>query len=128
MPGIGAGQRYGYRVHGDWDPDAGERFNPAKLLLDPYARAITGYVDYRGPISDHTDESDFDRDTTDSFACRPAQRRGGDSPPPTPLANPSPRGRDASSTSCTSRASPSCIPQVPEHLRGTYAGSRRTPP
>src|SRR4051812_17732531 len=42
VPGVRSGQRYGYRVHGDWAPDRGERFNPAKLLLDPYARAITG--------------------------------------------------------------------------------------
>ena len=41
VPGIGAGQRYGYRVHGSWSPETGQRFNPAKLLLDPYARAIT---------------------------------------------------------------------------------------
>ena len=52
--GVGPEQRYGYRVHGEWNPAAGARFNPAKLLLDPYARAITGGVDYRGPILDHT--------------------------------------------------------------------------
>src|SRR4051812_19778126 len=46
VPGVDAEQRYGYRVHGAWDPANGERFNPAKLLLDPYARAITGGVDY----------------------------------------------------------------------------------
>ena len=50
VPGVGAEQRYGYRVHGEWNPAAGARFNPAKLLLDPYARAITGGVDYSGPI------------------------------------------------------------------------------
>ena len=56
IPGMGAEQRYGFRVHGRWDPAAGTRFNPAKLLLDPYARAITGGVDYSGPILDHTIE------------------------------------------------------------------------
>ncbi len=40
LPYIGPGQRYGYRVHGTYDPGAGHRFNPAKLLLDPYAKAI----------------------------------------------------------------------------------------
>jgi glycogen operon protein len=45
LPGIGPGQRYGYRVHGPWDPHAGHRFNPAKLLIDPYALAIDGLVD-----------------------------------------------------------------------------------
>jgi glycogen operon protein len=40
VPGIRAGQLYGYRVHGRWDPAAGYRFNPAKVLIDPYARAV----------------------------------------------------------------------------------------
>ena len=42
VPGCGAGQRYGYRVHGPWDPEQGLRCNPAKLLLDPYARELDG--------------------------------------------------------------------------------------
>ncbi|MFF4601366.1 glycogen debranching protein GlgX [Streptomyces sp. NPDC001339] len=42
LPGIRPGQRYGYRVHGRWDPWTGARWNPAKLLLDPYARAVDG--------------------------------------------------------------------------------------
>ncbi|MGE5136446.1 MAG: glycogen debranching protein GlgX [Gemmatimonadota bacterium] len=44
LPGISPGQRYGYRVHGPYDPAAGHRCNPAKLLLDPYAKAIDGGV------------------------------------------------------------------------------------
>jgi isoamylase len=44
LPGVGAGQRYGFRVHGPYDPARGLRFNPNKLLLDPYARAIAGQV------------------------------------------------------------------------------------
>ena len=46
LPGIGPGQRYGYRVHGPYEPAAGHRCNPAKLLLDPYAKAIEGQVDW----------------------------------------------------------------------------------
>lgn len=42
LPGVGPGQRYGYRVHGPYDPRRGQRCNPAKLLLDPYAKAIEG--------------------------------------------------------------------------------------
>ena len=38
LPSVAPGQRYGYRVHGEWAPERGQRFNPAKLLLDPYAR------------------------------------------------------------------------------------------
>ena len=44
VPGVGPGQRYGYRVHGRWDPDRGLWCNPAKLLLDPYAKAVSGSV------------------------------------------------------------------------------------
>ena len=47
LPGIGPGQRYGYRVYGDYDPASGHRFNPHKLLIDPYAKAIEGPVDWR---------------------------------------------------------------------------------
>lgn len=42
VPGVRPGQRYGFRVHGRWDPWTGARYNPAKLLLDPYARAVDG--------------------------------------------------------------------------------------
>ena len=44
LPAVGPGQRYGYRVHGPWAPQDGHRCNPAKLLLDPYAKAIDGDV------------------------------------------------------------------------------------
>ena len=71
VPGVGPEQRYGFRVHGEWNPAAGARFNPAKLLLDPYARAITGGVDYSGPILDHTPQSDYIPDLTDSSAAVP---------------------------------------------------------
>jgi isoamylase len=46
LPGVGPGQRYGYRVHGPYEPERGLRFNPAKLLIDPYAKAIDGAVDW----------------------------------------------------------------------------------
>src|SRR5699024_6945476 len=45
IPGVSPGQRYGFRVHGPYDPSAGYRCNPAKLLLDPYAKAIDGQAD-----------------------------------------------------------------------------------
>jgi isoamylase len=44
LPGVGPGQRYAYRVHGPYEPEAGHRFNPVKLLIDPYAKAIEGPV------------------------------------------------------------------------------------
>ena len=46
LPGVGPGQRYGYRVSGPWEPTAGHRFNPAKLLIDPYAKAIEGPIGF----------------------------------------------------------------------------------
>jgi isoamylase len=45
LPGVQPGQRYGYRVHGPFDPSQGHRCNPAKLLLDPYAKAVEGQID-----------------------------------------------------------------------------------
>ena len=47
LPGVSPGQRYGFRVHGPYDPERGQRCNPSKLLLDPYAKAIEGQVDRR---------------------------------------------------------------------------------
>jgi isoamylase len=44
LPGVGPGRRYGYRVHGPYDPRAGHRFNPTKLLIDPYAKSIEGRI------------------------------------------------------------------------------------
>jgi isoamylase len=46
LPSIQPGQRYGYRVHGEYDPEAGKRTNPNKLLLDPYAKATAGEIDW----------------------------------------------------------------------------------
>lgn len=46
LPGVRPGQRYGYRVHGRFVPEQGHRFNPNKLLLDPYARELSGSVDW----------------------------------------------------------------------------------
>lgn len=46
LPDIKPGQLYGYRVHGPYDPEKGHRFNPAKLLIDPYAKAIAGTIEW----------------------------------------------------------------------------------
>ena len=119
--GVGVEQRYGFRVHGPWEPPAGARFNPAKLLVDPYARAITGGVDYSGPILDHTKESDYVPDTTDSFAAVPLSVVVADSPPPRPIA----RRRSLSESVIYElhvKGFTRLHPAVPEHLRGTYAG------
>ncbi len=50
VEGLAPGQKYGFRAHGPYEPDAGFRFNAHKLLVDPYARAVTGKIDYREPV------------------------------------------------------------------------------
>ncbi len=80
LPGVGPGQRYGYRVHGPWDPANGHRFNPAKLLIDPYARAIEGRVNedlgnvhpyvVPGPY-DEVEDADLHLDDEDDAAAVP---------------------------------------------------------
>jgi glycogen operon protein len=67
LPMVGPGQRYGYRVHGPWDPAQGLRFNPHKLLLDPYATAITGMPDGSQAVLGHRADDPDVRDATDSF-------------------------------------------------------------
>ncbi len=119
--GVGAEQRYGYRVHGPWDPTAGARFNPAKLLLDPYARAVTGGVDFSGPILDHVPESNFVPDATDSFAAVPLSVVVADSPSPTPIAAPVPLDQSVI-YELHVKGFTRLHPAVPEHLRGSYAG------
>jgi isoamylase len=51
IPGISPGQRYGYRVHGPWDPQRGLRCEPSKLLLDPYGKAVEGDISWDSPCS-----------------------------------------------------------------------------
>ncbi len=72
LPGVGVGQRYGYRVHGPWAPDRGHRFNPHKLLIDPYAKAIEGPILWeRGRTLAYADGDDIVMDETDSAAAIP---------------------------------------------------------
>ncbi len=73
---IGPGQRYGYRVYGDYDPVTGHRFNPHKLLIDPYAKAIEGPVDWSAantlpyvPTGD--EDADLTLDDEDDAAAIP---------------------------------------------------------
>ena len=54
VPHMWPGQLYGYRVHGPYEPQHGMRFNPNKLLIDPYARAIAGKVNWEAPVFGYT--------------------------------------------------------------------------
>ncbi len=76
IPGVGPGQRYGYRVHGAYAPEQGHRFNPAKLLIDPYAKSIEGAVDWNRAnalpyVPDGTDDADLQLDDEDDAAAIP---------------------------------------------------------
>ena len=94
--GVKPGQRYGYRVDGPWDPNNGMRFNKAKLLVDPYAEAICGEVDWKQPIFpyDLMSGDDTKKDEQNSAAGVPksivVDHRfdwGNDCLPETPLAD-----------------------------------------
>jgi isoamylase len=122
--GIQAGQLYGYRVHGPWEPERGHRFNPAKLLVDPYAKAISGKVDWKAPIFGHDAASgdDLKIDSQDSAAAvpkcvviDPKFDWGEDHPPETPLA-------DSVVYEVHVRGFSIRNPGIPEKLRGTFAG------
>ncbi len=71
--GIKPGQLYGYRIDGPWDPERGHRFNYNKLLVDPYAQAIFGQVDWKQPIFpfDVSSGDDLKMDLQDSAAGVP---------------------------------------------------------
>ena len=76
LPGVGPGQRYGYRVHGPYDPARGNRFNPAKLLIDPYAKAIEGAVAWDAAnvlpyVPGGGDDADLTPDDSDSAPAIP---------------------------------------------------------
>ena len=120
-PAAGAEQRCAVSASTDHGAGRGTRFNPAKLLLDPYARAITGGVDYAGPILDHTIESDYIPDTRDSFAAVPLGVVVPDSPPPRPIDRRRPMSESVI-YELHVKGFTRLHPLVPEHLRGTYAG------
>ena len=72
LPNVGPGQRYGFRVHGPWKPEEGHRCNPAKLLLDPYARAVEGQVRWNEAVFAYSfDNPDGPSNDIDSAAFMP---------------------------------------------------------
>ena len=122
LPGIGPGQRYGYRVHGPWDPASGRRCNPRKLLLDPYARAIEGEVRWGQAIHGHVPGYPFRQQEHDSAPDVPRSivmagdfDWGDDHAPRVPEAETI--VYETHVKGFTMRH-----PEVPEGLRGTYAG------
>jgi isoamylase len=121
LPGIQPGQRYGFRVHGPYDPAQGLRCNPNKLLLDPYAKAIEGQVDWDRSVFGYDFDSG-DRNDDDSAAHMPKSVVVNpffdwdvDRPPRTPYHKTVIYEAHVKGLTMTH-------PRVPEELRGTYAG------
>ncbi|MFD0998588.1 glycogen debranching protein GlgX [Ohtaekwangia kribbensis] len=74
IPGLKPGQLYGYRVHGAYEPNNGQRFNPHKLLLDPYAKAIAGKIEWSDSLFGYevgSEEEDLSLSEQDSAAFLP---------------------------------------------------------
>jgi isoamylase len=71
LPDVGPGQRYGYRVHGPYEPDRGHRCNPAKLLLDPYGKEVDGQVRWHEAVFGYRFDDPPSPSTTDSAPFMP---------------------------------------------------------
>jgi glycogen operon protein len=74
LPDVRPGTLYGYKVEGPYEPERGHRFNPAKLLIDPYAKAVSGPIDWSDDLYGYTvgdEREDLSFDTRDSAAALP---------------------------------------------------------
>ena len=125
FPGLSIGQLYGYRVHGPYEPEKGQRFNAAKLLIDPYAKALAGQVNWDYPLFSYdfaAGKEDLQIDERDD--C-PGVPKGvvttshfdwqNDRSPETPL-------HESVIYELHVKGFSKLNPDVPEAIRGTYAG------
>ena len=125
MPGIQPGQLYGYRVRGPYEPWSGHRFNPNKLLIDPYATVIVGDVDWDAPIfgyiqgdpDDHLSycEEDSAHGIPKGMVYDGTFDWEGDQHPAIPL-------KESVIYEIHVKGFTQQHPDIPENLRGTYAG------
>ena len=122
LPSAQPGQRYGYRVHGPWAPEHGQRCNPSKLLLDPYAKATWREIDWDPSLFAYTFGDEESRNDDDSAAhmtlgvvVNPFYDWEGDRAPRTPYT-------DTVVYEAHVKGLTMLHPDVPEELRGTYAG------
>ncbi|HEU4912232.1 MAG TPA: alpha-amylase family glycosyl hydrolase, partial [Actinomycetes bacterium] len=122
LPRVGPGQRYGFRVHGPRDPSRGLRCNPSKLLLDPYAKAVEGQVDwseslfdYRFAAPNRVNTLDSGRHAPKSVVINPFFDWQNDRLPRTPY-------HQTVIYEAHVRGLTMTHPALPDNIRGTYAG------
>ena len=122
LPSVAPGQRYGYRVHGPWNPEEGQRCNPAKLLLDPYAKAIEGEVEWDQACFPYNFGDENSRNDDDSaphvprsVVHNPYFDWGNDRPPDIQL-------NESVIYEMHVKGFTARHPGIPEAQRGTYAG------
>jgi len=125
LPGIKPGQLYGYRVHGPYEPGNGHRFNPSKLLIDPYAKAIAGTIEWNDALFGYEighPDADISFNEVDSAPFIPksvvidnAFDWEGDKPLDIPY-------HKSIIYETHVKGFTQLHPEMPEHLRGTYAG------
>jgi isoamylase len=123
LPNVGPGQRYGYRVYGPWDPNNGHRCNPAKLLLDPYGKAVEGEVKWNEAVYPyHFNDPENSKNDADSAPYMPKSvvinpyfDWANDRLPRTPW-------HDTIIYEVHVKGFTKRHPDVPESQRGTYAG------
>jgi len=123
LPNISPGQRYGFRVHGPWEPARGHRCNPSKLLLDPYGKAMEGEVKWNEAVFPyHFNQGEDSKNEIDSAGFMPKSvvinpyfDWGNDRNPRTPW-------HETVIYEVHVKGFTKRHPQIPENLRGTYAG------
>jgi len=133
LPNLPVGQRYGFRADGPWEPGRGRRFNPAKLVLDPYAQAVAGDARIVDATYAHVRPGKGDSDRVAATKLHTRDER--DSAPYVPLSvvvhddfewgedrPPGHRWTDTVIYELHVKGFTELHDRVPEHLRGTYAG------
>ncbi|HEY0783334.1 MAG TPA: glycogen debranching protein GlgX, partial [Thermoanaerobaculia bacterium] len=123
LPNVGPGQRYGFRVHGPWAPEEGHRCQPSKLLLDPYAKAVAGRLQWDEALFSYffagPDGAPNDRDSAPfmprGVVVNPYFDWAGDRSPRTPL-------HESVIYEMHVKGFTARHPGIPEELRGRYAG------
>ncbi|MDY0909498.1 glycogen debranching protein GlgX [Microbacterium sp. CFBP9034] len=121
VPSVQPGMRYGYRIHGEFDPAKGKRFNPSKLLLDPYAKAVDGQIEWGQPVFGYTFGDPDSRNDEDSarhqmlgVVVNPFFDWAGDRLPKTPYSES--LIYEAHVRGLTMRH-----PAIPDEIRGSYS-------